>query len=401
MNIPVFPFALPPIFWIFIVIALFVYFLKTPTGKGMKGELIVNILLRFHLDKNTYHLIKNVTLPAESGTTQIDHIIVSKYGIFVVETKNMKGWILGSERQKNWMQIIYRYKGSFQNPLHQNYKHTKTLESLLQIDPKKIFSLIVFVGDSEFKTEMPDNVTDLQGFIRYIKSKNEILFNPLTVKNIVERIGELRLKENFQTHRNHVRYLQSLHSGGAAVHLRGTENILTSLKESIYWEEIQISAILISIFLFSLLAFSSFPAIFHAGEKIISEVTQISSKKEPESNLGNTPNREMQAADHVRQPQKYINYAFSPSQIKQAKEVLLKDSDETIYFSEGHNSGVRFKKEKGNQRYLYEIMLRSGERIHSNNIIIGKKIIFMDRGGLIVSINSNEVKSVTRKKNSY
>lgn len=100
MNIPVFPFALPPIFWIFIVIALFVYFLKTPTGKGMKGELIVNVLLRFHLDKNTYHLIKNVTLPAESGTTQIDHIIVSKYGIFVVETKNMKGWIFGSEKKK-------------------------------------------------------------------------------------------------------------------------------------------------------------------------------------------------------------------------------------------------------------------------------------------------------------
>ena len=304
-------------------------------------------------------------------------------------------------KKKKWTQIIYRYKGSFQNPLHQNYKHTKTLESLLQIDPKKIFSLIVFVGDSEFKTEMPDNVTNLQGFIRYIESKNEILFPPRTVDNIVQRIGEMRMKESFQTHRDHVRYLQSLHSGGAAVHPGGTGNLLTSLRKSMYWEEIQIGALLIFIGLFSILAFSSFPTIFHSSEEIISRTTQFFSKKDSELNLGNTPNREMQAADHVRQPQKYINYAFSPSQIKQAKEVLLKDSNETIYFSEEHNPGVRFKQEKENQRYLYEISLRSGKRIHSDNIIIGEKIIFMDRGGLIVSLNSNEVKSVTRKKNSY
>jgi hypothetical protein len=34
--------------------------------------------------------VKNVTLPTEDGgTTQIDHIIVSTYGVFVVETKKI------------------------------------------------------------------------------------------------------------------------------------------------------------------------------------------------------------------------------------------------------------------------------------------------------------------------
>jgi hypothetical protein len=49
------------------------------------------------LDSEIYHSINNVTIPTANGTTLIDHIIVSKYGIFVVETKNIKGWIYDDE----------------------------------------------------------------------------------------------------------------------------------------------------------------------------------------------------------------------------------------------------------------------------------------------------------------
>ncbi|MGR5279715.1 nuclease-related domain-containing protein, partial [Vibrio rotiferianus] len=88
-----------------------------------------------------------------------DHIVVSKYGIFVVETKNMKGWIFGSARQRQWTQKIYRHSSKFQNPLHQNYKHIKALETLLGCSEEHLHSVIVFIGDSTFKTEMPPNVT--------------------------------------------------------------------------------------------------------------------------------------------------------------------------------------------------------------------------------------------------
>ena len=59
--------------------------------KGILGELFVNVVAKVRLDKRIYILFKNVTLPTEDGTTQIDHIIVSRYGVFVIETKNMKG----------------------------------------------------------------------------------------------------------------------------------------------------------------------------------------------------------------------------------------------------------------------------------------------------------------------
>ncbi|PNK59847.1 nuclease-related domain-containing protein [Psychrobacter sp. FDAARGOS_221] len=77
------------------------------TLKGMLGEAAINFTTWLMLDKQVYHRIKNVTLPLpDERTTQIDHIIVSVYGIFVVETKNYKGWIFGSENRSQWTQSL-------------------------------------------------------------------------------------------------------------------------------------------------------------------------------------------------------------------------------------------------------------------------------------------------------
>ena len=90
--------------WFIIPIALLVMILKSSWFKGVFGEFLVNVLAKLLLSKADYTLLHNVTLPTEDGTTQIDHIIVSKYGLFVVETKNLKGWIFGSEKQNIWTQ---------------------------------------------------------------------------------------------------------------------------------------------------------------------------------------------------------------------------------------------------------------------------------------------------------
>jgi restriction system protein len=187
--------------------------------KGMVGEWQVNLLIKFFLNKNDYHLIKNVTLPTftdgkEQGTTQIDHIIVSKYGIFVVETKNMKGWIFGDENQKLWTQQIFKHKSKFQNPLHQNYKHIKTLESLLKIESKTksdtTFSVIIFIGDSTFKTNMPENVRFARGGIEYIKSKTDIVLSGQEVANVIEQIESGRLERSYKTNRQHVMHVRGI-----------------------------------------------------------------------------------------------------------------------------------------------------------------------------------------------
>ena len=79
---------------------ILVAILKSSWLKGVVGEIIVNLLAKWSLDKKKYHLLKNVTLPTIDGTTQIDHIIVSIYGVFVVETKNMRVGFLATPNRR-------------------------------------------------------------------------------------------------------------------------------------------------------------------------------------------------------------------------------------------------------------------------------------------------------------
>jgi len=195
--------------WLLPLFALAALF-KPACFKGLIGEVIVNLAARLFLDKNDYHLIKNATIPTADGTTQIDHIIVSRFGVFVVETKNMKGWIFGSERQKTWTQQIYKSKHKFQNPLHQNYKHTKTLEAALGLAHEKMISVVVFVGDSTFKTDMPANVTYGGGYIRFIKSHKKSLLSESEVVQVIKQIAEGRLKPSIKTHVQHARHVKEI-----------------------------------------------------------------------------------------------------------------------------------------------------------------------------------------------
>ena len=197
--------------WYLIPILLIIAFFKSRFFKGKLGESIVNFSITKKLDKNTYHLIKDATLPSVGGTTQIDHILVSKYGIFVIETKNIKGWIFGSETQRKWTQQIYKHKNTFQNPLHQNYKHIKTLSELLNIEESKFHSLVVFTGESSFKTKMPENVLD-KGYTNYIKSKTTVLFSDTEVYKILNQIESKQFERGFKTNREHVKNLKKSHN---------------------------------------------------------------------------------------------------------------------------------------------------------------------------------------------
>ena len=196
--------------WYFIPILLALAIIKTPWFKGVIGEFIINVFARWKLNKDVYQLIKNVTLPTENGTTQIDHIIVSVYGVFVVETKNLRGWIFGHPNQKTWTQTIYKHSNKFQNPLHQNYKHTKTLQVLLGLEENQIHSVIVFIGDSKFKTQMPDNVTYGMGYVRYIQTKKKPVLSPMQVIEITQAIETGRLARTFKNHRKHVKHVQNI-----------------------------------------------------------------------------------------------------------------------------------------------------------------------------------------------
>jgi len=78
--------------------------------KGWLGEKMTTIGMWAFLDKRVYYRIDNAIIPSQNGTTQIDHVVLSVFGIFVIETKNLKGWIFGSPESDKWTQNIFGRK---------------------------------------------------------------------------------------------------------------------------------------------------------------------------------------------------------------------------------------------------------------------------------------------------
>ena len=151
----------------------------------------------------------NIYLPGDYGTTQIDHLFVSPVGVFVVETKNMTGWIFGNERDRQWTQRIYRQTYRFQNPLRQNYAHVRAVASVARIPVRSVHSIVVFIGDAEIKTPMPPNVTIGTDFVDYIETFSSVTFSEAQVSEICACISNAATSDTSHTRRAHMREVQS------------------------------------------------------------------------------------------------------------------------------------------------------------------------------------------------
>ncbi len=201
---------------IFLAVVLLVLsaYLRSPAGKGKLGELFVSLGLKLMLDKTAYHIVNNVTIPDDhGGTTQIDHIIVSRFGIFVIETKNMQGWIFGEKNSALWTQTIYKVRNSFQNPVRQNYKHVMCLAQLLDLPVENFHQCIIFIGDCTLKTrdKLPPWVTTGGlSMVNFIRSKQEVCFDDDQLTELVQDIEEGRLSRTLRTNREHVAHVKGI-----------------------------------------------------------------------------------------------------------------------------------------------------------------------------------------------
>jgi restriction system protein len=157
------------------------------------------------LNRRVYQRFHDVVVPSENGTTQIDHILVSPFGIFVIETKNMAGWIFGSENQSQWTQTMGRRKYKFQNPLRQNYRHTMCLSEFLGVDHELFHSIVFFIGDATLKSTMPANVLDRR-LASYVRNFSTVIFSESQVQEIAQSIRVLKADRTL----NRVTHMQSL-----------------------------------------------------------------------------------------------------------------------------------------------------------------------------------------------
>lgn len=188
-------------------LALLLFYLKSPHFKGKLGEFQVNRILNKTFKNKEAKILHDVTLPTKKGTTQIDHIVIIHAGIFVIETKNYSGEILGYYNNYKWKQILGNNEYTFYNPVMQNQKHINSLSETLNIEDNIFFNLVVFL-----KAKLPNIYTPNKTYsdvikINELKEKlegyEESLLSSHDINRLYTCIENNRLPRGYRTNRLH------------------------------------------------------------------------------------------------------------------------------------------------------------------------------------------------------
>lgn len=166
--------------------------------KGAVGEFRVWKWAERLLPRRDYVHFHDVWLPTPMSKTQIDHVFVSRAGVFVVETKNYEGWIHGKADNDTWTQTFANgTRHQFRNPLRQNEWHVRVLARVLRpsgITPANLHSVVAFVGRAEFKTKVPNNVRIGPDFAHYIRSFAAPVLSESRVDSVRHAITATRIR---------------------------------------------------------------------------------------------------------------------------------------------------------------------------------------------------------------
>lgn len=179
-------------------------------SKGRIGEhRVAHILGR--LPKDRYQVINDLLLRTSSGsTTQIDHVVISQYGIFVIETKFYKGWIYGGENSEFWTQNIYGNKYTLRNPILQNAGHVRALRQLL-----KDYGDIPFIPIVAFSRQATLGVSSGTPVIywnqirKVIGQFKEKRIAPDALTGIYNKLIESNIPDSKESRREHIRNVRS------------------------------------------------------------------------------------------------------------------------------------------------------------------------------------------------
>ena len=159
------------------------------------------------LPKDEYIVLNDLMLPTSYGTTQIDHVVLSLYGVYVIETKNYTGTLIGNEKSEQWEQNINGFMYKTANALRQNKAHISAVRSHASVQANvPIHNIVVFANATKFDIFHEEGeviyINDLIPTIMrlrsvepfYTQEQVQIKANLLLEKNITD--PELRKQHN-------------------------------------------------------------------------------------------------------------------------------------------------------------------------------------------------------------
>lgn len=173
------------------------------TIKGLLGEERVAYQL-IQLHRPDYRVGNNVLmLNAVNKSMQVDHIVVSIYGLFIIETKNCKGLITGNEYHNYWYQHTNGRTYPLYNPIMQSKGHIRHIESLLWRGIQ-LFPLVCFTERCDLDLNLPKTpVYRPLDLVTAIKKHQKVVLTLEQVDYIANKFNE-RVKLYRQSDKDHI-----------------------------------------------------------------------------------------------------------------------------------------------------------------------------------------------------
>jgi len=179
--------------------------------RGLIGEKKTSLSLAF-LNSREYKIINNLLLYVDERTVQIDHVVVSRYGVFVIETKNYSGLIVGSAKDSHWTQLLGRRKYKLYNPVRQNSEHVKALSSFLprfDFENVRLLPIVVFTGDAKLRIKSDIPVITLDQLSPTIRNYQNEVMSESTRDKIFQVLKSANIK-GYKAFREHVKRVKRL-----------------------------------------------------------------------------------------------------------------------------------------------------------------------------------------------
>ncbi len=179
--------------WI-LPLLLAILYLHSPRFRGDIAESRVRRILAAGLEKSRYTLFNDLVLPAGGGSVTIDHVVVSRLGIFVIESVYARGWISGSEQQERWSQRHWWHTSRLDNPIHRNRVQREALQRLLDYPPRMFHELVVIVGSQGFRKRPPENTVSPERLLDAIRKKSQDVLSAEQANHAISLIDRARLR---------------------------------------------------------------------------------------------------------------------------------------------------------------------------------------------------------------
>lgn len=187
---------------ILLIICVILYAAVVPNVRGNIGEAEVRAKLS-KLPEEEYFVLNDIMVKTSRGTSQIDHVVVSPYGIFVIETKDYRGWILGGENSEEWTKSEHGRKYHFRNPLKQNYGHVKALEGVLNLPTSYFIPVVAFTSRATIKVKTNQNLIYTEQILDFIQLYQHSRIPPSEAEMIAHRLSVLNITDS-DIRREHV-----------------------------------------------------------------------------------------------------------------------------------------------------------------------------------------------------